>query len=176
MEREEMIKILMEKANVSHEEAEEVLEKCNWDVLDSIIYLERNKKSDNNETNTIIEVVEDSKENEETHKNKNCGIGEIIGRIFKFIKKAVRKGNENYFEITKDDTKPIRISLTISVILLLIAFWPVGIMLVVGLLFGYKYSITGPDTNNKVNDILDKASETASNIKNDFKESYKESN
>lgn len=175
MEREEMIKTLIEKANVSHEEAEEALEKCNWDVLDSIIYLERNRKSYNNETNTIVEVVEDSKENEETHKNKSCGIGEIIGRIFKFIKKAVRKGNENYFEITKNDTKPIRISLTISVILLLIAFWPVGIMLVVGLLFGYKYSITGPDTSNKVNDIFDKASETANNIKNDFKESYKES-
>jgi hypothetical protein len=175
MEREEMIKILMEKANVSHEEAEEVLGKCNWDVLDSIIYLERNRKAHNNETNTIIEVVEESKENEEKHKNKNCGIGEIIGRIFKFIKKAVSKGNENYFEITKNDTKPIRISLTISVILVLIAFWPVGIMLVIGLLFGYKYSITGPDINNKVNDILDKASESANNIKNDFKESYKES-
>lgn len=42
MKRNEMIEILMGKANVIHEEAEEALEKCNWDLLDSIIYLEKN--------------------------------------------------------------------------------------------------------------------------------------
>lgn len=30
MERDEMIKKLMEKAHVTYEEAQEVLEKCNW--------------------------------------------------------------------------------------------------------------------------------------------------
>ncbi|GAB6167956.1 hypothetical protein JCM1393_04160 [Clostridium carnis] len=56
MERNEMIKIIIEKANVTREEAIEVLEKCNWDVVDSIIYLERNGKIENNEITTIIEV------------------------------------------------------------------------------------------------------------------------
>ena len=41
MERNEMIEVLMGKANVSREEAEEALEKCNDDVLDAIVYLER---------------------------------------------------------------------------------------------------------------------------------------
>ena len=54
MERNEMIKKLMEKAYVTNEEAQEVLEKCNWDLLDAIIYLERNGKVENNETTTII--------------------------------------------------------------------------------------------------------------------------
>jgi len=39
---------------------------------------------------------------------------------------------------------------------------------------GYKYSITGTDINtDKVNDILNKASESADNIKDDFREEYK---
>ena len=179
MERNEMIKVLMEKAKVSHEEAEEALQKCDWDVLDSIIYLERKGKVENNETNTIIEVAEESKEenkkeSDENHKKKSWGIGEVIGRIFKFIGKVIDKGNENYFEIRKESKKPIKISLTISALLLIIAFWPVAILLVVGLFLGYKYSITGPDINtDKVNDILDKASESADNIKDDFKEGYK---
>ena len=161
MERDEKIKLLMEKAKISHEEAVELLEKCNWDVIDSIIYLEKKSKEEANR--------------EENRKEKSAGTGAIIGRTVKFIVKAICKGNENHFEVRKEDKKPIKISLTISAILLIIGFWPVTILLVVGLFLGYKYSITGPNVNvNKVNDILDKASQSADNIKSDFKESSKE--
>ena len=44
MERVEMIEKLMEKTNVTREEAEKALEKVNWDLLDAIIYVERSKK------------------------------------------------------------------------------------------------------------------------------------
>ncbi len=44
MERNEMINILIRKANINEEEAQEVLEKCNWDLLDAIVYLERRGK------------------------------------------------------------------------------------------------------------------------------------
>ncbi len=44
MERNEMINTLVRKANISVEEAQEVLEKCNWDLLDAIVYLERRGK------------------------------------------------------------------------------------------------------------------------------------
>ncbi len=175
MERDEMIKVLMEKAKVSQEEAEEALQKCDSDLLDSIIYLEKKGKVEDNATNTIIEVAEENKkESDENHKKKCGGIGEVIGRIFKFIGKAIGKGNENYFEIIKESKKPVKISLTISALLLIVGFWPVAILLVIGLFLGYKYSITGPDINtDKVNDILGKASESADNMKSDFKEGYK---
>ena len=63
MERNEMIEVLMRKANVSREEAQEVLEICNWDLLDSVIYLERRGKVENNEkTTTIIEVKAEEQE------------------------------------------------------------------------------------------------------------------
>lgn len=178
MERNEMIEVLMEKAKVSYEEAEEALQKHDWDLLDSIVYLERKGKLENNETTTIIEVEQDGKEKDnKKHKKdekKSGGIGEVIGRIFKFIGKIISKGNKNHFEIRKENEKPIKISLTISVLLLIIAFWPVAILLVIGLFCGYKYSITGPNINSdKVNDILYKASESAYNIKDDFKDGYK---
>lgn len=176
MERNEMIEILMSKANVSREEAEEVLEKCDWDLLDSIIYLERRGKIENNNNTTIIEVKEESdskKKSYKGHKEKCGGIGEIVGRIFKFIGKIIKKGNENYFEIRKDNEKPIKISLTISVLLLVFLFWAVGVLLVIGLFCGYKYSISGPNIKcDGVNDALGKVSESADNIKKDFKEGY----
>lgn len=178
MERNEMIEVLMKKAKVSSEEAEEVLQKCDGDLLDSIIYLEREGKIRNDETNRIIEVAEvrkeeNKKESEEKQKKKSGGIGEVIGRIFKFVGNVIGKGNENNFEITKEGKKPIKISLTIAVLLLIIAFWPVVVLLIVGLFSGYKYSITGSDIKtDKVNNILNKASKSADNIKDDFKEGY----
>ena len=104
MERNEMIKKLMEKAYVTNEEAQEVLEKCNWDLLDAIIYLERNGKVENNETTTIIEVKEEEQKKEDYSKKKDesyGGIGEVIGRIFKCLGKIISKGNKNYFEIKR---------------------------------------------------------------------------
>lgn len=171
-----MIEILMGKANITRKEAEEALEKYNWDLLDAIFYLERMGKFEDRNTTTIIEVKEENnskKENHKQNKEKSGGLGEIVGRIFKFIGKMIKKGNENYFEIRKENEKPIKISLTISALLLVLFFWAVGILLVVGLFCGYRYSISGPNMNSKgVNDILEKVSESADNIKKDFKEGY----
>ncbi len=176
MERNEMIEILIGKANISPREAEEALEKCDWDLLDAIFYLERMGKFENRNTTTIIEVKEkdnDKKEKHEKHEDKSGGLGEIVGRIFKFIGKMIKKGNENYFEIRKENEKPIKVSLTISALLLVLFFWVVGVLLIVGLFCGYRYSISGPSMNcNGVNDILGKVSESADNIKKDFKEGY----
>ncbi|GAA0070995.1 DUF4342 domain-containing protein [Clostridium sardiniense] len=182
MERNEMIEILTKKANVSNEEAQEVLEKCNFDLLDSIIYLERSGKVENNETTTIIEMKKEDQEKEESKENKEenkehdekfGGIGEVVGRVFKFLGKVLKKGNNHFFEVRKENEKPIRISLTISVIALVFLSVPSIILLIVGLFCGYKYSISGPNVNyDGVNNIFEEVSKSAENIKSDFKEGY----
>lgn len=176
MERNEMIEVLMGKANVSREEAQEVLEICNWDLLDSVIYLERRGKVENNETTTIIEVKaeeQEKKEENKKHEEKFGGIGEVIGRMFKFLGKFIRKGNENFFEVRKESEKPIRISLTISLLLLIFLSVPCIILLIVGLFCGYKYSISGPSMNYEgVNTVFEEVSKSADTIKKDFKEGY----
>ena len=170
MERNEMIKKLMEKAYVTNEEAQEVLEKCNWDLLDA--------KVENNETTNIIEVKEEEQKKEDYSKKKDesyGGIGEVIGRIFKYLGKIISKGNKNYFEIKKDNEKPIRISLTISIILLILFMPPTVVLLIIGLFCGYKYSVGGPNMNcDGVNDVFEKVSESADTIKKDFKKGYEE--
>ncbi|MGG7098588.1 DUF4342 domain-containing protein [Clostridium sardiniense] len=182
MERNEMIEILTKKVNISREEAQEVLEKCNWDLLDSIIYLERSGKVENNETTAIIEMKKEDQEKEESQENKEDnkehdekfgGIGEVVGRVFKFLGKILKKGNNHFFEVRKENEKPIRISLTISVLLLVVLSVPSIILLIVGLFCGYKYSISGLNVNyDGVNNIFEEVSKSAENIKSDFKEGY----
>lgn len=178
MERNEMINTLVRKANISPEEAQEVLEKCNWDLLDAIVYLERRGKVENNEVTalTVVEVKEEEqekKEDKKKHDEKYGGIGEIIGRMFKFIGKIIKKGNKNFFEIRKKNEKPIRISLTISILFLIFLSVPSIVLLIVGLFCGYKYSISGSDFNyDGVNNIFEEVSKSADHIKKDFKEGY----
>lgn len=181
MERNEMIEVLVEKAKVSREEAEAALENCDWDLLDSIIYLERKEKTEKKNEKTIIEVdIKENRENNEQKKghNKNSqehfgGVGEVVGRIFRFIGKIIKRGNENYFEVRKDNEKPIRVSLTISILLLVFLTVPSVILLVLGLFCGYKYSIYGPSMNyDGVNNIFEEVSKSAETVKKDFKEGY----
>lgn len=178
MERNEMINTLVRKANISPEEAQEVLEKCNWDLLDAIVYLERRGKVENNEVTaiTVVEVNEEKQEEKEDKKKqdeKYGGIGEMLGRMFKFIGKVIRKGTKNFLEIRKDEQKPIRISLTISILFLIFLSVPTIVLLIIGLFCGYKYSISGPNFNYEgVNSIFEEVSKSAEHIKKDFKEGY----
>ena len=176
MERNEMIEVLMEKVNVTCEEAKEALENCNWDLLEAIIYLERKGKANKEESTAIIEVSvekDDNKEESKKHQEKFGGLGEILGRIFKCLGKIIKKGNENYFEIKKDSEKPVRISLTISVLLVVLLTIPSIILLIVGLFCGYKYSICGENANyDGVNSVFEEVSKSADSIKKDFKEGY----
>lgn len=174
MERNEMINTLVRKANISKEEAQGVLEQCNWDLLDAIIYLEKRGKIENDEV-TAITVVEVKEEKEEKKKQeeKFGGIGEIIGRIFKFIGKLVKKANKNFLVIRKENEKPIRISLTISILFLIFLSIPTIILLIIGLFCGYKYSVSGSDFNcDGINNIFEEVSKSANHVKKDFKEGY----
>ena len=172
MERIEMVEKLMSKANVGYEEAQQALESTNWDLLDAMVYLERQGKVKTSQENKSIVLAKESSEDKKEKKQR--GVGAMFGRVCRFIKNLIKKGNENYFEINKEGEKPIKISLTISTLLLIIAFSPVVLLLIVWLFLGYKYSLTGPDMKcNTVNDILGKASSSAEDIKNDFNKEYK---
>jgi hypothetical protein len=102
-----------------------------------------------------------------------------MGKVISFINlkggvgKFIKKGNENFFEIRKDNENPIRISLIISALLLIFLSVPTVILLIIGLFCGYKYSLSGKNTKyDEVNKVFKKVSETADNVKKDFKESY----
>lgn len=133
-----------------------------------------NKKEKNE--NVEIIMVENG-ERYEKKEESTGGLGSLISRFFKFCAKVIKKGNVNYFEIRKNGEKPIKVSLTISTILLFFAWWFILVTVVIALFFDYKYSLTGPDFNDiKVNEIFNRISVVANNMKSSFKKSAKSSN
>lgn len=176
MNKEEIIKNLVEKFNVSEEEATNVLEMNNWDIIEAGVYFK------NRENNTQKEKIDLSKDSENNYNNGNCSsncegdttsFSKLLGKFSRFMCNLIEKGNRNYFQFGKNGSKPCKLQITALVILLIIAFWPVAILLIVGLFLGYKYSFFGPNINgNKANDFMNKAYNKAQNIKSDFNEGY----
>lgn len=176
MEQLEKVEKLREKANVSYEEAKEALEANNWDILDAMVYLEKQGKvngpkvasySTNNESYTDTEHQSSSQSSNDT------SFGEIIGKFFAWCGKIIKKGNENHFQIERPNEKTVSMPVTVFVLLILFVPYVSIPLMVIGFFFGLKYSFRGVDVENRqVNDFMDKAAETAENIKNDFKSGY----
>ena len=135
--------------------------------------MERNDNVNQSTAIIVSEDVQSKNEHRESGEEKFGGIGEIIGRICKSASKLLKKANKNFFEVRKANERPIRISLVVSILLLVFLSVPSIILLVVGLFCGYKYSISGPNIKgNSVNNIFEEVSKSADNIKQDFKGGY----
>jgi hypothetical protein len=179
MENFEKVEKLREKTGVSYEDAKKVLEQCNYDMLDAIIELERQGK--------VVEPKEGTytagagKEMEHVKKfeiaqqqyEEDCrrdNIKEGFRNFADFFRTIFRKSLEIDFCINKDNKKIAAVPLLVLILLLVGFFWITLPLIIIGLFFGITYNFTGVDkVVVDVNEVCDKASQTAENIKNEFK-------
>ncbi|GAA0085956.1 UBA/TS-N domain-containing protein [Clostridium sp. CTA-7] len=173
MEKLRLVDKLREKTNISYEEAKIVLENNNWDILDSLLYLEesgRMKKPSvsifyTNETKYSEESKEIRKNEENKYKTNNSFQG-IFERICKFIDTC----NNIFLEIKKKDKVFLRMPLTVVAILSFFMFWIIIPLIVVGLFFDIEFYVYSNRVNtSKVNKVLSEISENVKVIKEKFK-------
>jgi len=134
----DLIDELKKRANVSYEDAKDALEKFNGDIVEALIYLEKQKKI----------------------KPENSG------DFFEKVKAIIRKGNTTDFIIKKKDKVILSLPVTIVVIITIFAPYIVLPGILLALLTGHRIrfqSKNGDDTN--VNNALDKVSETVTSVK-----------
>lgn len=178
MENFEKVEKLREKTGVSYEDAKTVLEQNNYDMLDAMIALERQGKvtppDEGSYTTGADKDMENVKKFEVAQKQyeKNCSKGafrEGCRKLVDFIRMLVNKSLEIHFCINKDGQRLAAVPVLV-LILLFCFFWVTLPLLIIGLFFGFTYNFTGVDkVVVDVNDVCDKASQTAENIKNEFK-------
>ena len=173
----EQVEKLRERANVTYDEAKAALEASDGDLLDAIIFLERQGKVAPPKGGGVYrsEHQQDSKDqekNREKHEAEQPGesFSGMVSRFFRWLKKIIHKGNINFFEVQRKGETFLSIPVTVLVILLL-AFWITIPLLIVGLFFGCRYSFKGPNfSENGMNQVMKSASEAAENMKREFKE------
>ena len=179
----EQVEKLREYANITYDEAKEALENAGGDILQAIIDLERQGKIQSPQgggqyTSGSIEVTAIQQQEESTNekaqsKNYNgekSAFSRNMGKFFHWMGEVLHKGNVNALVVEKNGTSIMRMPITVLVILLIVAFWFVVPILVVGLFFDFRYFFNGPDIkSSKVNDAMGSVANAAEEIKNDMK-------
>lgn len=179
MDNLEKVEKLRKKADISYEEAKEILEKCDWDILDAVIELEaRGKINTDDESSYTTEgcrqheapqspkQVAESYQNYDNQKKNNKGFFKSLWDGIVFL---LKKGCENTFTVHKDNRCIMNIPVLLLVLLIICSFTLVLLIMLIGLFCGYRYSFSGPDLGNeKVNGAMGKASDAAENIKEEF--------
>lgn len=177
MENFEKVEKLRARANVSFEEAKAALDACDGDLLDAMVYLEKQGKvkqpdqstySTNYEEQKQYASVKDKVKSQEQKKENFFG---MLRRVFR---KFMDKCRGNYFCVMKNKEVKFKIPVLFFLILL-IAFWRIALpVMVVLLFFGCRYSFYGKDDLAQVNKYMDKASDFAEQVKEKFNQEMNE--
>ena len=171
----EQVEKLCAMANISYEEAKAALDAANGDLLEAIIYLEKQGKVHApagggfySSEKTIDTGTGSNKENYR-EKQDNCHKGKtftLLKKIGEFCLKMIRKGNTNSFEVLKKDETKATFPVTVLALLLIFAFWVTVPLIIIGLFFGLRYRFIGPDfSSNTINDAMNSAADAAENLK-----------
>lgn len=176
----EQVEKLREKANVSYDEAKAALDASNGDILDAMIYLEKQGKVKEPDgggqfSSKHIEAAPQNSSQQQQATDNGQTFTDLLKRFGRFLAMLIRKGNANSFEIVSNDEIKAVIPVTALVLLLIFAFWVTIPLLIIGLFFNFRYRFKGPDLGtNPVNSAMDSAAKTAQDIKESVKNEGKQ--
>lgn len=138
----EQVDELRKRAHVSFEDAKEALEMFEGDLVEALVYLEKNKK----------------------FKGQKCCSED--SSILDKIKGLIKKGNEIRFIIKKKERRVLDLSLNVFILIAVFAFHVTAVALVIALLAGYKLKFENcKGEGMKVNETLDKVHDNIDNFK-----------
>lgn len=197
----EMVEKLQQRASVTYEEAKDALEKCDGDILEALIKLEQEGKTDrpngggaystnkqanynnsNNDYNYSDNNQQQQNQQEGPHMNydqnnqqQQSEFSKQASSLWQSFCRLVKKGNVNHFVISKNYEEIVRMPVNVLIILLIIFNAAALILLIIMLFFGFKYSFSGPDLHkNSINSVMDSASDAADEIKQSAKDATKD--
>ena len=164
MDNFEKVEKLREKANVSFEEAKAALEESNWDLLDAMIVLEKQGKTEarkekfSTKEDADLMVVDQPEKKEKKRGNAFTDKCKVLWH----------KSCENNFVVERNDDVIINIPIWAFIIIILFTWHVTLIVMVVALFFGCKYSFRGADEMKFANDVCEKVSEAADKVKDSY--------
>ena len=176
MENFEKVEMLTKKANVSFEDAKEAMEACNYDMLDAMIYLEKNGKVGTGKTAsyTTTSGTDTSEEFEQAQRSyedscQRTSFGEVANKFGKWAANLIQKSVEIDFCVSRFGRDIVRLPLLALILAACFLFWIVVIALVVGLFCNCKYYFQGSEkVTESLNQICDKAAEACEELKSEF--------
>lgn len=108
----EQVSKLRDYADITFEEAKDILEKTNGDVLEAVLELEKQGKINRAENDGKFTMNSEKEEAKEIHENKK-GFKEFSKDFTEWFKKMISIGNRNAFVIEKHGNVELKIPVTI---------------------------------------------------------------
>lgn len=133
------IDILIDRAKVGYEEARDVLEKFDGNVVEALIYLETEDKT----TRFHSKGQGDSRYG--THHNYNA---QYKPSFFEKVKSFLAKAHKTKFVLLKQEKTIIDLPMTLTVLLAIVSMPFSLVLLVLALFTGHRFSIVKPNGQN----------------------------
>ena len=165
----EHVEKLREKTGVSFEDAKRALDISDGDMLDAVIWLERQGLLDapagGQYTTKPPVVVPDPQDKSGGHA-RGDSFKRWCAAAWTWCVGMIDKANRNMFEVKRKDAVLIAIPVSVLALLLLFMFHASMVLLVVGLFCGCRYRFVGQDiARDDINSAMDAAANTAEEIR-----------
>ncbi len=176
MDRFELVEKLVKSTGVSYADAKAALEASGWDLLDAAVWLEKNGKVEGKtgHFSTNPEQQEEQRKQQEEERRKEERARDSVrnssasrnsgkGVFHTILRKAREIIMDNEIVVCKRNGEIfLEVPIWLFIILLIVAFWPVIIAIVVLFVIGFRYRLHGPDLGSeRVNSILNRAENAA---------------
>lgn len=160
MDHFETVEKLRQKANVSYMDAKTALEACDWDLLDALVYLEKEGKVVNEQSTSYTTK---QKATPQTHQESHYA-GGIFQRVLEFLTQGINRVNRIELQVFRKHKLMFAVPLLALILLLLFTRLTLPIM-IIALFFGITYKFRGAKGVDGVNRVMDKAADMMENIK-----------
>ena len=172
----EKVELVRQKCGASYEDAKAALDACNDDVLDAIIWLEKQGKVQGESASytTGAAPAPDAASPEMAaaqaayqESSKKSHFAEDMDAAWETVKKVLRKSVECKFVAKRHGETILNVPVLVPIIGIFV--WGATIwLLIIGLFFGMRYHIDGANpVTVDVNDAMGKAADAAESLKKD---------
>lgn len=184
----EQVEKLREKAKVSYEEAKAVLERHDGDLLEALIELERQGRSNTAgqggfyttrpqgapQAEALIPTAPSGgKSGKRGQEKKGRNWNTDGAGVAAALRDLVQRSISNQVEVWRGDRMMTSIPVLILILLVVFFFWITLPLLIVGLIFGYRYRFSGPDLGREsVNRVMDQVSETVEDVRRNVEKEF----
>lgn len=166
----EQVEKLLEYADVSYEEARDALEQAGGDMLDAIVFLERQGRINSagkrvkQDGAVVVLPATEQRKSEQTPPPPDAKdffqkVGEVCGKIINIMFVVTGRGGNRIFSMPA----------IFVVLLMFFVFWLTIPLLLLGLICGMRYNFEGPaDVGipfDKVNNVADEVNNAAEHFR-----------
>ena len=182
----EQVEKLREKADISYEEARQILAACDGDLLEALIRLERQGRIRAGAGRSAFYTTRPGAspqpsaplaQAEPPHAQQRHSFGAQFKDILQAAADLLRHCTVNQFEVWRGGELMTSLPVLIFILLVLVAFWISVPLLIVGLFFGCKYRFSGLDLEDNpigqtVNRVSDRVHDAVNQAKREFQQEW----